>query len=72
MVEFDLESGKKNIIYEFSINNMVEATGSDVLDKDGNIYFAGRRMISDEKEGSEESVISQPFMIKFNPDRPVK
>lgn len=72
MVEFDLESGKKNIIYEFSINNMVEATGSDVLDKDGNIYFAGRRMVNNENEQNEESVNSKPFMIKFNPDRPVK
>ena len=72
MVEFDLESGKKNIIYEFPVNTMVEATGSDVTDKEGNIYFAGRRMVSEEKEGNEESVESQPFMIKFNPDRPVK
>ena len=72
MVEFDPESGKKNIIYEFPVQTMVEATGSDVTDKDGNIYFAGRRMVSEEKEGIEESVNSQPFMIKFNPERPVR
>ena len=72
MVEFDPESGKKNIIYEFPVQTMVEATGSDVTDKDGNIYFAGRRMVSEEKEGKEESVNSKPFMIKFNPERSVK
>lgn len=72
MIEFDPESGQKNIIYEFPVNTMVEATGSDVIDKEGNIYFAGRRMVSDKKEGNEESVISKPFMIKFNPETPVK
>jgi hypothetical protein len=72
MVEFVPESGKKNIIYEFPVQTMVEATGSDVIDKDGNIYFAGRRMVSEDREGKEEAVNSRPFMIKFNPEKPVK
>ncbi len=72
MVEFDPETGKKNIIYEFPLSTMVEATGSDVTDKDGNIYFAGRRMVNNENKQNEESVNSKPFMIKFNPNRPVK
>ena len=72
MVEFDPTSGKKNIVYEFPVETMVEATGSDVIDKYGNIYFAGRRMVREEKQGNEEAVNSQPFMIKFNPEKPVK
>jgi hypothetical protein len=72
MVEFDPASGKKNIVYEFPVERMVEATGSDVIDKYGNIYFVGRRMVREEKQGNEEAVNSQPFMIKFNPERPVK
>ena len=72
MVEFDPESGKRKIVFEFPVNTMVEATGSDVIDKNGNIYFAGRRMVREEKKGNEEAVNSKPFMIKFNPERPVK
>ena len=72
MVEFDPISDKKTIVYEFPVETMVEATGSDVIDKYGNIYFAGRRMVSVEKQGNEEAVNSQPFLIKFNPIRPVK
>ena len=72
MIEFDPTSGHKSIVYEFPVSTMVEATGSDVTDRDGNIYFAGRRMVSGESQGNEEAVNSRPFMIKFNPERPVK
>jgi hypothetical protein len=72
MMEYDPVSGKKKIVYEFPVQAMVEATGSDVIDRYGNIYFAGRRMVSEDKQGNEEAVNSQPFMIKFNPERPVR
>lgn len=64
-VEFDPATRKKRIIYEYPISSMTEATGSDIKDMEGNLYFAGRREVA---EGSKEI---SPFMVKFNPDKEV-
>jgi len=63
MIECDPETQEKRILYEFPIEEIAEATGSDIRDKNGNLYFAGRRRIPD---GHDQS---KPFMIKFNPEK---
>lgn len=65
-VEMDPKTGKRTILYEFPVSEIAEATGSDIKDKDGNLYFAGRKR----NPGQEPS--STPFMIKFNPEEEVQ
>jgi hypothetical protein len=66
LVEFDPEKRKPTIILDFPIDRLTEVTGSDIRDKDGNLYFAGRKRL----EGTEDG--SVPFLIKFNPAKEVK
>jgi hypothetical protein len=75
-MELDPSTGERNIIYEFHISDMVEATGSDVQDSDGNLYFAGRKRVQDTPQdgdiGTDIQVSeSGAFMIKFNPENEV-
>ena len=66
LVEFDPATGKKSILREYPITAMTEATGSDIRDKDGNLYFAGRR----NPAGQGDS--TTPFLIKFNPEKEIR
>jgi hypothetical protein len=62
-MEFDPRSREQSIIYKFPTTELEEATGSNVKDKEGNLFFAGRK--------GDEYGISKPFMIKFNPEKEV-
>jgi hypothetical protein len=64
LVEFDPSTRTRKIIYEFPTDEFAEATGSDIKDMYGNLYFAGRK----ELKGNDQS---KPFLIKFNPDKEV-
>lgn len=75
-VEFDPHSGIKKILYEFNANKLNEATGSDTKDKEGNIYFLGRRIDASKPNAQEDSSNpetqgNRPFLIKFNPEKEV-
>ncbi|MFI0429360.1 hypothetical protein [Mariniflexile sp. HMF6888] len=65
LVELDPLSNTRKIIYEFPVEIVSEVTGSNIKDKEGNLYFAGRK----KSEGLEAS---RPFMIKFNPEKEVQ
>ncbi len=71
LMEFDPERHTKQIVLTFPMNVINEVTGSDVKDKDGNLYFAGRR---DDRSAEQrgESGASRPFMIIFNPGRAIQ
>ena len=64
-VELNPESKKRRIIYEFTVDVLSEVTGSDIKDKEGNLYFAGRKKIAGHDASS-------PFMIKFNPEKEIQ
>jgi hypothetical protein len=66
LVEFNPVQRKPHILFEFPIGQVTEVTGSDIRDKDGNMYYAGRKR----QEGTEDG--SAPFLIKFNPEKEVK
>jgi len=66
LVEFNPGTGKTTILREFPITAVTEATGSDIRDKDGNLYFAARR--NPAKEGDDTT----PFLIKFNPEKEIR
>lgn len=66
LVEFDPDTSKKTILKEYPITVITEATGSDVRDKDGNLYFAARR------NPSGEGDFTSPFLIKFNPEKEIR
>jgi len=66
LVEFDPVSGKKTILREYPLTAVTEATGCDVRDKEGNLYFAARRNPSGEGDSTT------PFMIKFNPEKEIR
>ena len=63
LMEFDPTTKKHTLIYQFPVEELSEATGSDTKDKDGNLYFAGRKDLPSR---------SVPFLIKFNPGKNVK
>ncbi|WP_439555966.1 hypothetical protein [Dyadobacter sp.] len=65
LVEFDPATKKPTILREYPITSMTEATGSDIRDKEGNMYFAARR-----RTGEGDS--SRPFMIQFNPEKEIR
>jgi hypothetical protein len=73
LVELDPNTGFRTIIYEFPLDELTEVTGSDVKDKEGNLYFAGRKRIAKSSNASaSEDGTSAPFMIIFNPEKKVK
>jgi hypothetical protein len=65
LIEFDPATRKHTIIYQFAVEELSEATGSDTKDKEGNLYFAGRKNLDNNDH-------SAPFLIKFNPGKKVK
>ena len=64
LIEFDPETKKHAILFEYPVEELSEATGSDTKDKEGNLYFAGRRDLDQHDH-------SHPFLIKFNPTKKV-
>lgn len=73
MMEFDPKTKTKKILFEFTTDEVAEVTGSDIRDKEGNLYFAGRLLYSKSvDESNEKDDYSKPFMIKFNPEKIVK
>lgn len=75
LVEMDPKTKHKRIVLEFSTSEISEVTGSGVTDNEGNLYFAGRRSRSRDEADKGESInddVSVPFMIKFNPLKPIK
>ncbi len=73
LVELDPGSGHRTIIYEYPLDELTEVTGSDVKDKEGNLYFAARKRVAKSTNASaSEDGTSSPFMILFNPEKEVK
>jgi hypothetical protein len=77
LMEFDPQTKEYKLIVDFSLSQLSEATGSDVKDTEGNLYFAARKDVSVSKaidigEGGTEGTTSKPFLIKFNPGKEVK
>jgi hypothetical protein len=68
LMEFDPATRVKHAVLRFPLEVINEVTGSDVKDKDGNLYFAGRRY-SRRAQRMGESGASRPFMIIFNPEK---
>lgn len=73
-MEFDPKTKIHKKLFEFETTVIAEVTGSDVTDRNGNIYFAGRKEIPDTSsktkgEGGGRGTISKPFMIIFNPEK---
>lgn len=66
LVEFDPATEKKTILQEYPITAVTEATGCDVKDKDGNLYFAARRNPTGQGDAT------RPFMIQFNPEKEIR
>ncbi|MCF2505496.1 hypothetical protein L0663_19040 [Dyadobacter sp. CY107] len=66
LVEFDPATEKKTILQEYPITAVTEATGCDVRDKDGNLYFAARRNPTGQGDAT------RPFMIQFNPEKEIR
>jgi hypothetical protein len=71
LMEFDPHNRSKHITLTFPLSEISEVTGSDVKDRTGNLYFAGRRS-NPRAERMGESGASRPFMILFNPEREVQ
>ena len=65
LMEFDPKTRIHEIIYEYESDELAEATGSDIKDNEGNLYFAARRE-------NKNTLDSHPFMIKFNPEKEVQ
>ena len=74
MMELNPFTKEKRIAMMFPTSELSEVTGDGVRDKEGNLYFAGRK-IRPKNEDTPESLpsindnVSIPFMIKFNPEK---
>lgn len=77
LVEFDPAIRKPKVVFEYPSTVLVEATGCNTKDKEGNLYFSGKRNVPKTEKntgglgelGYEPTV---PFLIKFNPDKMVQ
>ncbi|MDD4189788.1 MAG: hypothetical protein PHI28_00520, partial [Mangrovibacterium sp.] len=73
-VELDPATRQKRVVMQFPLEELSEVTGSDIKDKNGNLYFAGRK-VRPKTENTEEHLpsiddnVSIPFLIKFNPGK---
>ncbi len=71
LMEFEPRSREKRTALTFPLSVIGEVTGSDVRDGNGNLYYAGRR--EDPKAALKgESGSSRPFLIIFNPEKPLQ
>jgi hypothetical protein len=70
LVELDPKTNKKEMIYKAHMDEVSECTGSHIVDKRGNIYFAARRHVKGKEAG--ESGSSEPYMMIFNPEREIQ
>ena len=70
LIEFNPKTREKKVVFDFPLDEMSEATGSDTKDKEGNLYFLGRKnkKVEDSDDGKKGSTA---FLIKFNPNRNV-
>ncbi len=68
LMEFDPKARTKRVALSYPLSAINEATGSDVRDAEGNMYFAGRK---DDRTAARmgESGASRPFMIVLNPEK---
>ncbi|MBN8786287.1 MAG: hypothetical protein J0I84_04305 [Terrimonas sp.] len=76
LVEFDPATKTPRILFEYPSTVFVEATGCNTKDRDGNMYFAGKKNIppgTDKNGGLAElgGLSTVPFLVKFNPDKTV-
>ena len=74
LMELDPKTKQKRIVFEFPTSELSEVTGSGVIDKYGNLYFAGRKMRPKSSETDNllptlDDNVSIPFLIKFNPEK---
>jgi len=65
LMEFDPVTRKHAILFEFPTDELSEATGSDAKDREGNLYFCGRKDLDQHDH-------SAAFLIKFNPTKKVQ
>lgn len=65
LMEFDPVTKRHAILLQYPVNVLSEATGSDTKDRNGNLYFAGRRDLDNKDH-------SRPFLIKFNPTQKIR
>ena len=61
----------KRAVLRFPLEVVNEATGSDVRDDEGNLYFAARRNDAAAAQ-VEESGASRPVLIIFNPEKELR
>ncbi|TLV03487.1 hypothetical protein [Dyadobacter luticola] len=66
LMEFDPATRKSVILKTYPSTEITEATGYDIRDKDGNLYFAARRNPSGVGDNT------RPFMIQFNPEKEIR
>ncbi len=76
-VEFDPKIKIPRVLFEYPVSELVEATGCDTKDKDGNMYFAGKKNAPRDavKRGNLAELGDQPtipFLVKFNPNKKVR
>jgi hypothetical protein len=70
-MDFDPKTRRKRILASYSLTSLTKATDSDVKDREGNLYFAGRR---DDPTITKfgESGGNRPFLIVLNPEKEIR
>lgn len=73
-IEFDPEIKTPKVLFEYPTTALVEATGCNTRDKEGNLYFSGKKDAPANTGNSGglaelSGMTTVPFLIKFNPDK---
>lgn len=71
LMEFNPKTGNRSVVMRFTLDQISEVTGNNVRDRDGNLYFCGRRRDVKARQMGESGQ-SRPFLIIFNPERGVR
>jgi hypothetical protein len=71
LVEFTPDTGRKRVLMRYPLNTLSEATGSDIRDEEGNLYFAGRRFDASAQQRGESGA-SRPILVIFNPEKEIQ
>jgi hypothetical protein len=70
-VEFTPATRTKRVLVTYPLTTLSEATGSDIRDAQGNLYFAGRRFDASAYERGESGA-SKPILVIFNPEKELR
>jgi len=70
LIEMDPKTKKTEILVKLYKDELIECTGSNIIDKDGTMYYAARKYVAGRDVG--ESGSSIPYLLMVNPTKELR